>query len=224
MSLGIILAPYGKIPGAYPSAINYSYGGDGQYLCPEDPQFNERDQQGMYFDTMLGGGMGKARFVSRRVRGADGRVYTQRVGIDGTQHSLAGLSWWQRHKLRQYYKNLTVQANADRVSSPFLGAIPTDAELSTVYQYTPVTSGWVAAKEAFFPSPWLPPNGWNQAGAYGPQPQLRGVGETSPDDVIASLNAHNQRVFALTMVSTAAVAISALLGAFRTIKALRETK
>jgi hypothetical protein len=179
MSLGIILTPYGQIPGAYPSAINYSYGGNGQYLCPPDPQFNTRGEQGLYFDTQLGNGQ--------------------------------KLSFWQRMKLRRQ-----------------LGQIPTDAELSTVYQYTPVASGWVASKEAYYPNPWLPPNGWNQAGAYGPQPQLRGLaeGEVSADahDVIAALNAHNARVFALTLVSTAAVAISATLGAYRTLKLLRERK
>jgi len=106
--LGFIVAPFGQIPGAYPSPIAYSYGGNGKYLCPADPQFHQRGEGGFYYDTAL-------------------------------------------------------------------GAIPTDAELAKNYGYTPVTSGWVAAKEGYFPSPWNPPNGWNPAGAYGPQMSLSGA-------------------------------------------------
>lgn len=103
--LGFVVAPFGQIPGAYPSPIAYSYGGNGGYLGPPDPQFNQRGEAGHYFDTPL-------------------------------------------------------------------GAIPTDAELSKTYGYTPVASGWVAAKEGYFPSPWEPPNGWNAAGDYGPKMSL----------------------------------------------------
>jgi hypothetical protein len=108
----MVLAPFGKIPGAYPSQINYSYGGGGTFLRPADPGFNTRGEQAFFHDTNL-------------------------------------------------------------------GAIPTDAELATTYQYTPVASGWVAAKEGYYPSPWTPPNGWNPAGAYGPQMSLSGLGATS---------------------------------------------
>jgi len=54
--LGFIVNPLGqKVPGEFPAEIQYSYSGAGEYLCPFDPQFNTRDQQGMYFDSMLGG-------------------------------------------------------------------------------------------------------------------------------------------------------------------------
>jgi hypothetical protein len=56
-----------------------------------------------------------------------------------------------------------------------LGAIPTDAEMAKSYVcYTPVTSGWINAKEGFVPSPWR--FGWDPAGAYGPQTSLSGLG------------------------------------------------
>lgn len=182
--LGLILAPYGKIPGAYPSEISYSYGGNGTFLCPPDPQFNTRGEQGLYYDTALGG------------------IKT----------------WWAKRKMRK-----------------MLGAIPSDFDLATVYQYTPVASAWTASKEAYWPGTWMPPNGWNYAGKYGPQPQARGgvtvssglppqppgLGEATGGDVLATLNEHNQRVFALTLVSTAAVTIAAVLGAFRTLRLLR---
>lgn len=54
--LGFIPAPMGqKVPGQYPNQIQYSYGGDGHYLCPHDPQFNQTGEIGMYYDTPLGG-------------------------------------------------------------------------------------------------------------------------------------------------------------------------
>lgn len=56
-----------------------------------------------------------------------------------------------------------------------LGAIPTDAELARNYGYTPVTSGWIHAKEGYVPSPWIPPGGWSPAGAFGPQTSLSGL-------------------------------------------------
>lgn len=52
--LGLILTPFGKIPGAYPSSIAYSYGGNGTYLKPDDPQYNTRGEEGLYYDTQLG--------------------------------------------------------------------------------------------------------------------------------------------------------------------------
>jgi hypothetical protein len=60
-----------------------------------------------------------------------------------------------------------------------LGGIPTDAELATAYQYTPVASAWINAKEGFFPAPWRTPGGWSPAGAYGPKMSLSGAGLTS---------------------------------------------
>jgi|WetSurMetagenome_2_1015567.scaffolds.fasta_scaffold348677_1 hypothetical protein len=109
--LGFILAPLGqKVAGQFPSDIQYSYGGNGTFLCPPDPQFNQRGEQGFYYDTPLGG-----------------------------------------------------------------PAIPTDAELATVYGRTPVASAWINAKEGFFPSPWRVPGGWNPAGAWGPQMSLSGT-------------------------------------------------
>lgn len=44
------------------------------------------------------------------------------------------------------------------------------------------------------------------------------------DDVIALMNAHQDRVFALTVVSTTAVAVSALLTVFRTLKLIRSER
>jgi hypothetical protein len=91
--------------------------------------------------------------------------------------------------------------------------IPTDAELAiNTSCYTPVHSGWVKAKEGFIPNPWR--FGWNPAGQYGPKTSLTGLGDMPPQqtaaDVIAVMSAHNQRMFNLAIVSTAAVSISAM--------------
>lgn len=42
------------------------------------------------------------------------------------------------------------------------------------------------------------------------------------EEVMTALQAHNDRLFALAIVSTAAVAVSALIGLFRTLKLIRE--
>jgi len=153
--LNFVVAPYGQIPGAYPSPIAFSYGGDNRtQLCPQDPQHYATGEKGMYYDTPL-------------------------------------------------------------------GAIPTDAELSHVYGYTPVTSGWVNAKEGYFPAPWNPPDGWNAAGAYGPQMSLNGLGDVTAEALIAATNAHNQRMFRLAILSTAAVSISAMFTLWTRYKRLK---
>lgn len=47
--------------------------------------------------------------------------------------------------------------------------IPTDQELQARYGYVPMINGEVAFKQGFQPGTWIPPNGWNPAGGYGPQ-------------------------------------------------------
>lgn len=196
MQLGIVLAPYGHIPGAFPSAINYSTGGNGTFLCPDDPQFNQRGESGYFFDTQLG--------------------------------AVVKPNWFTRQRYKRAMKKLG------------LGQIPTDAELATVRGYTPVESGWVATAnpKAALPGPWIPPNGAPQGG-YPMPASLYGLRDTAPtvipavappaiqppasvEDVMDALNAHNDRVFSLALVSTTAVAISAVITIFRTIKLIRE--
>lgn len=104
--------------------------------------------------------------------------------------------------------------------TPLGQTVPTDAELSKTYGYTPVNYGWVYGKmgnqRAYWAQPWTPPAGY----APGPLAPISlgaamNFGATS-DDLVAELNAHNRRTFQLTMISTIAVAASALLAIFRT--------
>jgi hypothetical protein len=54
--LSMVLAPLGrKVDGQFPSEIAYSYGGTGELLCPDDPQYNMSGEPGLYYDTELGG-------------------------------------------------------------------------------------------------------------------------------------------------------------------------
>ena len=107
-----------------------------------------------------------------------------------------------------------------------LGDIPTDAELATVYGYTPVNSGWINAKEGYITGPWR--FGWDPAGAYGPPTSLSGPGglgddgttttfTTTSDPATAALTAlqrHQDRSFRLMIISTSAIALSAIFTAF----------
>ncbi len=119
-----------------------------------------------------------------------------------------------------------------------LGTIPTDFEMARGQgmPYTPVNNGWIAAKEGYFMPTYIPPYGRPSGGLPIPVEtpgfsgfSLRGLRETAPvpppasvEDVLAVMNAHNDRIFALSLVSTTAVAVSALLTVFRTLKLIRE--
>lgn len=112
-----------------------------------------------------------------------------------------------------------------------LGDIPTDAELARVRGYTPVASGWINSKTSnggtvYVTGPWLPPNGYDYSGTPAPVALsgLRGLRDATSDDLIATMNAHNDRVFALTLVSTAAVAVSAMITIFRTLKLIHDKR
>lgn len=169
MSLGVVLTPYGHIPGSFPTGTTFSSKGATSWAAPFDPQFYARGEAGYYYDTPLGG-----------LRGA-----------------------------------------------------PTDFELARRTGYLPVNSGWTVTNRGYQPGNWLPP-----AGGYPGQPMAtryplvpRGLGElpapmASPqpataEDVLAVMAAHNDRVFALTLVSTAAVTISAMITIFRTLKLIK---
>lgn len=57
-----------------------------------------------------------------------------------------------------------------------------------------------------------------------PRRSFFGLGDAAPastDDVVSIMNAHNDRVFALTVVSTTAVTVSAILTVFRTLKLIK---
>jgi hypothetical protein len=149
--LGVILTPYPEIAQAR--------GGQGNYLEPYDPYYNQRGERGWYHDTQL-------------------------------------------------------------------GDIPTDAELATAYGYTPVNSGWINAREGYITGPWR--GGWDPAGAYGPPTSLSGLGQAPLDPAnaaaaaVVALQDQQSRAFKLMIISTSAIAISALLAAWRTAREIRK--
>lgn len=114
-------------------------------------------------------------------------------------------------------------------------AIPTDAELATVYGYTPVAAGWINAAEGFMPGPWRTPGGWNPAGAYGPPTSLSGLRDAtmdpgdgsgaapadSPQTVADVISAQNSRVFVVSVISAVVVGAAALLNSYRLMKQLK---
>lgn len=184
----------GFIPRNFPYNVVASRGARQDYAEPFDPQFYTRDEQGYYYDTPLGGP--RLGFLEA-VRAFKARVKA-RLG---------------------------------------LGAIPTDFQVASGCQmpYTPVNSGWVATKEGYVTPPWpgtynlTPPMqtpGWpaglHDAVTPGLVPTT--TQPASVEDVLAVMNAHNDRVFALAIVSTTAVAVSALLTVFRNLKLIKDDK
>lgn len=195
----------GYIPQNFPYNVVASRGARQSYLPPFDPQFYTRGEQGYYYDTPLGGP--RLGFLEA-VRAFKARVKA-RLGLGA------------------------------------LGAIPTDFEVASGCQmpYTPVNSGWVATKEGYVTPPWpgtynlTPPMqtpGWpagmgDAVSTSDVMPMNTGIvpqgqSAASVEDVLAVMNAHNDRVFALAIVSTTAVAVSALLTVFRNLKLIKDDK
>lgn len=170
----------------FPYNVNESRGARGNYLPPEDPQWNERGEAGYYYDTQLG--------TSAIEYGARGPV------------------------------KRTLQKIKAKLG---LAGIPTDFQ-AAIDGYTPVTSGWVATQQGYVTTPW-PRAGMNMTPPMqtpGWPSGLAGLRDAAPAasaaDVLAVLNAHNDRIFALSLISTTAVAVSAFLTVFRTLKLIRE--
>lgn len=138
---------------------------------------------------------------------------------------------------------------AKPATSTGVQGFPTDFQLATIREYLPVEGGWIPLQDnkILTAGPWIPPHG--TGGRHDPrfpvpvisaQPnELAGLGRmgniapapivptvpgstASVDDVVGVMVAHNDRAFALALVSTTAVAVSALLGVFRTLKLIRE--
>ena len=205
----MILAPYGQIPGAYPNEIGYSYGPNGTYLCPHDPQFNSRGEAGFYYDTPLGG-----------LREA-GCSWNAPCSQNPCCESRTGAAI--KPTIASRIRAAMARRAAKKALSG-LGSIPTDAELATIYGYTPVNSGWIQTTQGYYPGPYVPPNGYRPAGAFGPQGLRDAVvspAPTSAADVLQALNDHNSKVLALTAAGTLIAGIAAMLTIVRTVKLMK---
>ncbi len=218
--LGIVLAPYGQVPGAYPYGIAYSYGGNGTFMCPDDPYQNQRGEPGFYTDTQLG------LLVHSPPVGLFKRIAT----MFKSRRQLSGVS---EYDVRQQ----TVQSL--RTLKPALkglgSSIPSDMALAPSYGYLPHMTGWVDSKQGMVQNPWIPPNEWRPAPLSGlgcagcAGPQMRGLGDATvtPVDpqvatVLQAMNDHNQKIFTLTVITTVAVAVSAIVATVRNSAALKK--
>lgn len=216
--LGIILAPYGKIPGAYPSEIGFSYGGNGTFLCPtDDALYQTRGEMGWYHDTQFGAPSRKMGFFER--------LRARRVG-----RALSGLGLG------------SVPSDFDL--APTYGWVPmidgwvSAKEGFNVGSWIP-PNGWGPAGGY---GPAMAPATYTYPGPLG---RLRGLGDStisvpvpvinaspSAADVQAAANAatdainqtlqeHQDRMFKLTIISTVVVGLSAMLATLRTWKQLK---
>lgn len=71
--LGLVLTPYGRVPGSLPWEINKTGQGFRQ-LCPQDWQYFQRGEYGFYTDTALGGV--RARLLGEMPTDAEQASYT----------------------------------------------------------------------------------------------------------------------------------------------------
>lgn len=140
-----------------------------------------------------------------------------------------------------YHQNATARLYYDSRDSLTggLGAIPSDLQLSRIRGYTPVMSSWVPfVGQTWAPAPWVPPNGAaSPSGIVSVGPpisrlQLAGpVGEEAtpaPYDAgaaaVAELKRHQDRVFALSVVSTMAIASTAVINVLKHLEDAHKRK
>jgi len=208
----MILAPNGHVPGSFPYGVGYAYGPSGPngYLAPDDPGYNARGEASLYHDTHLGAAPKVG--LLERIRRARLTARARRAGFTGE------CNW-----------NIPCAVNPCCESrSSALGSIPTDAELAYNYGYTPVNSGWIATNQGYVTGP-LNPAGQNVRSGPGFAPPISlgdaVIDQTAPpsaNDVIAVLNAQNEKIFTLAVISTAVGGVAAMLAIYRTVKSLRE--
>lgn len=199
MALGVILTPYGaQSPYGFYAEIAQARGGNGTYLSQHpyptlDRFFYSRGEPAFYYDTQLG---------------APAPIVV---------------------KVKAFFSTLKAKLTGKPPAAPMPmlprgdGAIPSDAEMVNNTQcYTPVQSGWINTQAGFVPGTWR--FGWNPAGAYGPPSSLGDAippTATSAADVLAAINAHNEKMFRLQVVTAIAVATSAAIASYRQIRLMR---
>lgn len=226
MTLGIVLAPYNRVPGAFPYGVGYSYGGNGTFLCPEDPQHNQNGEPGFYADTQLGSATPEYAFVQNMVSAVKNLV-AARPRIAQSQ------GWLSKFKSRQALGIPTPEWVVTSGSHPSLrglgSSVPGDLELYNTYSYAPHMTGWVVNKDGFVQTPWNPPNGWRSSplsGLAGPAPQLMDIPQANIDPnvakVLQAMNDQNAKMFTLSIITTLAVALSAVVSIVRNTRELRK--
>jgi len=198
-NLGIVLAPYGDISPLMYSEISATMQNIHHQCGPFDPQYMQNGEAGYYYDTPLG----------------------------------SAQSTWQQWKAKWFGA-----PNLGNVSPP------SDLQLSRIYGYTPQMSSYVPFKNVTWTiAPWTPPNGGSGSMYPVLGPPLRGTRrrvsrwrslfgddappadtatetfvETAVSPAQAALNElrrHQDRVFMLSVVSTAAIAGGFLLNVLK---------
>lgn len=211
--LGITLAPYGKIDGSFPYEIGYSYGGNGQFMCPYDPYYNQRGEVGLYHDTQLGS--------------AAPEYATLLASIAATIRDAMVKQGQTRGGMISRARKGGSTAGSGRRLAGLGSSIPSDMELEATYGYVPHMTGWItSSNQGFVQTSWIPPNGWRPSPLSGPSNQLRDIPPSNIDPevakVLAAMNAQNAKMFTLSVVTTLAIAVSAIIQVIRNTKALKQ--
>lgn len=227
--LGITLAPYGQVPGAFPYGVGYSYGGDGTYMCPEDPFHYTRGEAGFYSDTQLGAAateyspMNAIMSLMPRAVQNQGLIskIKARSALKGTRRTRAHAACCENCACG-YTGGCpgcpdTVAIASTRPSTMLGSSIPGDFDLQPTYGFVPQMSGWVSSKSGPVQSPWTPPNGWR------PSP-LSGLGDAVNSDaaaILSEMQQQNRKMFTLSVLTTLAVGVSAVVAVIRNAKAIK---
>jgi hypothetical protein len=203
-NLGIVLSPHGDISPLMYSEISATMQNIHYQCGPFDPQYTQNGEAGYYYDTPLG----------------------------------SAKSTWQRWKAKWF-------------GAPGLGNVspPSDLQLSRIYGYTPQMSSYVPFQNVTWTiAPWTPPNGGSGSMYPVIGPALRGArrqvsrwrslfGDTPPADTatetfvettvspaqaaLNELRRHQDRLFTLSVASTAAIVGGFLLSVIKDRREVR---
>lgn len=189
-NLGLVMAPYGQVPGAYPYEINRSLRTTDTFLCPTDPMYLTRGEYGLYHDTMLG------------------RAVTSHLGPRGRtillgQNGLGAIP--TDAEIGKYYyswytptQSSWIQAR-DRFIAP-----PWNPKDQTAWPFNPPPLGDPTPSAATLP------------GFFQPSPPPADPNNPTITEVVNILNTYHQRQLVMSAISTTIVAAGAILGAYRT--------
>lgn len=217
MTLGVVLTPYGKVPGAYPWEINKSAQGSTTFLCEMDPYYFQRGEYGFFHDTPFGAANGHKKTLFQRLKQAVGIPSKNGLGAVPTDAEIG-----------KYYYNWYTP-----VQSAWIYAIdpkryipppwvPPD-NWRTASPYGPQTAFAGTHVALLGDAPMVPSEAPEQPTVSTPAtPAIAQQKAASAQDVVTILNEYHRKQFWLSAVATMAGVGASAFAIFRTLKGIQD--
>ncbi len=232
MPLGLVLTPYGKVPGAYPWEIAKSVQGFETFYCPMDPQYFQRGEYGYYYDTPLGTASKQSLFNKIK------KLFKKKNGLGAipTDYEIGKYyyswytpvqsGWIYADDPKRYIPGPWVPPDNTTVASPY--GPPTSLNGITLPhrgKRAPTFAGTHVNILGDTPGDVPPPahtDAPNQPTVETPAaPELIAVKPATAEDVVRILNEYQQKQFMLSAIGTAAGVAAAAFALFRSVTGIQ---